>query len=435
MRHSSLHRFRGSALAGCGPALLAGAVCLPAAAADPDLADQAATYRKQLARQVMPYWYDTAIDWERGGYVLADDGEGNRGGARDKQLVSQARMVWGFSLAHRIGLSDGRRDYLKAAQHGVRFLLEHFRDADRGGYFWMADLDGKPVNDRKNLYGESFVIYALVEYFRAGGEKEALEHAMELYSAIQRHTHDAVHGGWGEHYTRDWRLVSAQDERVEVELAGKKSANAHLHWMEALTELYDATRDPGVKASLEEALRVNCAWFYPPDPAAAAFHREFDWAPVRGGRSDGLSYGHNVEFAWLMIRAERTLGREPSWSHFEAYLDHALAHGVDQDRGGLFYTGASNEPARNRDKVWWSQSEWMAALTEALLHQKNATYREALAKLIGFLDRYQIDPADGIWFDTVAEDGSPKRPSKAHNWKANYHDVRALVKFIDAFTR
>lgn len=416
-------------------ALLTAPLPAQSEAADAVFANQAAAYRLQLAQQVFPYWYDTAIDWQRGGYVLADDGRGNRGDARDKQLVSQARMVWGFALAHRIGLSDGRRDYLKAAQHGVRFLLEHFRDAEQGGYFWKTDLEGKPLNDRKNLYGESFVIYALVEYFRAGGEKEALQHALDLYAAIQRHSHDPVHGGWGEHYTRDWQLVTAQDDRVEVELAGKKSANAHLHWMEALTELYDATRDPSVKASLEEALRINRVWFYPPDPAAATFHREFNWAPVRGGRSDGLSYGHNVEFAWLMIRAERVLGQEPSWSHFEAHLDHALAHGVDHERGGLFYTGAGNEAARNRDKVWWSQSEWMAALTDALRHEENPAYRAALTQLIDFLDRHQIDPADGIWFDTVGEDGSPKRPAKAHNWKANYHDVRALVKFIEAFAR
>jgi hypothetical protein len=32
--------------------------------------------------------------------------------------------------------------------------------------------------------------------------------------------------------------------------------------------------------------------------------------------------------------------------------------------------------------------------------------------------------------DSVAEDGAPLRTDKAHNWKANYHDVRALAKFV-----
>ena len=41
------------------------------------------------------------------------------------------------------------------------------------------------------------------------------------------------------------------------------SANAHLHWMEALTELYDVTHDRKVRKSLEECLRINVTYFYP----------------------------------------------------------------------------------------------------------------------------------------------------------------------------
>jgi hypothetical protein len=33
----------------------------------------------------------------------------------------------------------------------------------------------------------------------------------------------------------------------------------------------------------------------------------------------------------------------------------------------------------------------------------------------------------------VSADGRPVNRAKAHSWKANYHDVRALVKFISAF--
>ncbi|RME95644.1 MAG: hypothetical protein D6766_02720 [Verrucomicrobia bacterium] len=402
-------------------------------AGDDALAAHARFFEEQLRSQVMPYWYDTAVDWQRGGYVLADDGRDGRDEATEKQIVTQARMVWGFALAHRRGWSTAARDYLKAAENGYRFLLAKFRDPVQGGYFWSTDLEGRPLNDRKNLYGLSFVVYAFVEYFRAGGEQPALEHAMELYRVIQDRMHDDRHGGWGEHYTRDWRLVTEQDDQVVVELAGRKSANAHLHWMEALTELYDATRDPAVRASLEEALEINRKWFYPPEPARSAFHREFDWARVTGGRSDGLSFGHNVEFAWLMIRAQRVLGQAPAWEHFLAHVNHALRHGADADRGGLAYTAEADGRITNPDKVWWSQAEWVAALTDSLRHKPAPAHREALLRTLDFLRRHQIDPKDGIWRDTVAADGTVKRPHKAHNWKANYHDVRALVKFIDAF--
>lgn len=405
----------------------------PASAARTDLRRQAEAFRVQLAEKVLPYWYDTAIDWERGGYVLADAGGRPGRPATEKQIVTQARMVWGFAHAHLKGYRDGRRDYLKAAAHGYRFLQDKFLDPEHGGYYWKTDLTGQPVNDRKYLYGEAFVIYAAVEYHRASRDAEALRQALGLFETIQARCHDGAQGGWGEHYTRDWRLLTDQDDRIEVELAGMKSANAHLHWMEALAELYEATGDRRVKDALEEALRLNAVYFYPRAGGQAAFHRHPDWRRATGPRSDGLSYGHNVEFAWLMIRAEKVLGRRPSWDHFDSLLAHALECGYDHERGGLYNRGFGNEPATDTDKIWWVQSELLAALTDGLGRGPRADYERALLALLRFLDGHQIDPQDGIWRESVTAAGQPKSTAKAHNWKANYHDVRALVKFIEGF--
>jgi mannobiose 2-epimerase len=127
------------------------------------------------------------------------------------------------------------------------------------------------------------------------------------------------------------------------------------------------------------------------------------------------------------------LGREPSWNHFRAHLDHALKYGYDHQRGGLYSRGFDNQPATDTDKVWWVQAEMLAALTDALQHQAKPADSEALNKLLGFIETSQIDPKDGIWMDTVTAEGKPKVSAKAHNWKANYHDVRGMVKFIEAF--
>ena len=107
-------------------------------------------------------------------------------------------------------------------------------------------------------------------------------------------------------------------------------------------------------------------------------------------------------------------------------------HG-DQDHGGLYNRGSDNQPASDTSKVWWVQAEMMAALTDALLHQPDKKYEAALDKLSQFVLKNGTDPRDGIWLDTVAADGQPKSTGKAHNWKANYHDVRAIVKFVEAF--
>ena len=248
----------------------------PLASAAKEPVEYAREFHAQLVQKILPYWYDTAIDKQNGGYILSDDAAKKLPPATEKQLVTQSRMIWGFSHAHLKHLGDGKRDYLKAAEQGYRFLLAHFLDIQNQGYFWTTDLTGKPLDQRKLVYGESFVIYSLVEYYRASGNKEALRHAMDLYQVLQQHAHDAQHGGWREHFERDWKPILNQDAQVIVELAGLKSANTHLHLMEALTELYDATHDKAVRKSLAEALQINRTQFYPPDPGKSALHRQLD---------------------------------------------------------------------------------------------------------------------------------------------------------------
>jgi len=206
-----------------------------------------------------------------------------------------------------------------------------------------------------------------------------------------------------------------------------------LHLMEALTELYDATHDPEVRKSLEEAVKINATYFYPPNAGQSCFHRQLDWKPSTEPSSAGLSYGHNVEFAWLLIRAQKVLGQRPSWDHFNAHIEHALNHGYDHQRGGLYSRGMDDQPATDTDKIWWVQAEMLAALTDGLQHKQDRAYSEALDKLVDFVFKYQANPADAIWLDTVAADGTSKNTAKAHSWKANYHDVRAMVKFVEAF--
>jgi mannobiose 2-epimerase len=377
-----------------------------------DFAPAAREWRTSLSQKILPYWYDSALDVERGGYLLADDREGPNT-PEEKQLVTQSRMVWTFAHAHLNGYGDGSRNYLDAARHGYRFLIEHFRDPVNGGYYWKTDLEGRPVNDCKFLYGQGFVVYALIEYSRASGDRRAVRHAMDLYRVVQQHLHDTKHGGWIEHADRSWQRLAAGDPRNPVEVIGLKSANAHLHWMEALAELLE--------------------YFFPLPAGRSCLHRRPDWRPVADPESAALSYGHQVEFAWLMVRAEQVLGGPPSWEHFEAHLDHALEYGFDHRRGGLFSRGFDDAPATRTNKVWWAQAEMLAALTDAVRFRPKTEYADALSRLLGFVDAHQADPRDGIWLDTVAADGTPLSTAKAHSWKAGYHDVRAIVKFVDAF--
>jgi mannobiose 2-epimerase len=432
--HPSLitRRRFGRSLAAAGAAL--GLPPSVVAATNPfvSFAGEAAAWRRHLIERTIPYWLGT-VD-PTGGYALSDDAVRGRTAPWEKQVVSQARMVWGLALAHRGGLCLGSQACLLAAQHGVLYLRSRMRDPVHGGYYFAVQPDGSPRDPRKLVYGQAFVMYALVEWFRASGDQAALGDAMELYQLLQRRAHDASRGGWTEHFERDWTPLPLRAPNAIVEVAGLKSANTHLHLLEAFTELHSETRDPGVRASLAESIRLNQRHFYPRDASCSAFHFHPDWSPVDDPASAGLSYGHNVEFAWLMIRAEESLGRRPSWGHFHGHLEHCLRRGTDHVRGGIYNRGMRDEPASDTVKVWWAQAEWIAALTDGLRHKPgHAPSIAALRRVLAFMRDHATDARTGIWLDTVAADGTPRSTGLAHSWKTLYHDTRGLLKFVEAF--
>jgi mannobiose 2-epimerase len=204
--------------------------------------------------------------------------------------------------------------------------------------------------------------------------------------------------------------------------------------MEALTELADELDDGEVRRSLTEALDLSRRHLFPPDPRHTVEQVMPDWTPDPDA-GNPVSYGHNVESAWLMVRAERALGRTPSWEQFHEYLGHTLEYGFDHDRGGAYTLGPHDAPADRRHKVWWVQFELVAALTDALAARDDERYALALAKTLTFLERHMTDRRDGVAVQSVQENGRRDVARKAGHWKAGYHDVRAAVKLVQTFAR
>jgi cellobiose epimerase len=267
-----------------------------------------------------------------------------------------------------------------------------------------------------------------------------------------------VNGGWIEHFEADWRpiggspaatvgtgtaqpMVDAQIG-VGIGVVGAKSGEAHLELMAALTELHRVGQEAGassaapdlkVEDALAEALDVNLTHFFPADAGQAYPYRQADWQRPLGAKFREVTYGRNVEFAWLMLEAQEALGREPLWQRFDALLQHALKYGFDQEQGGLYAIGFGDRPALVTEKVWWAQAEMVAALTASVRQRAAPAHVQALEQLLGFLSSYQIDPNDGVWFDAVKADGSPWRTAKRHGRKTPLHELRAMVRFIETF--
>jgi mannose/cellobiose epimerase-like protein (N-acyl-D-glucosamine 2-epimerase family) len=140
-----------------------------------------------------------------------------------------------------------------------------------------------------------------------------------------------------------------------------------------------------------------------------------------------------IEFAWLLLHAQQALGIPGNWDHFESLLHHSLRYGFDHERGGFYFRGKPNEPASDTTKFWWVQAEGLSALTDAVGHLNSDEYDGPLTKLVNWILNYQIRSDDCVWIVSTDAEGRPQNVKKAGEWKAAYHEVRAITKFVHTF--
>jgi mannobiose 2-epimerase len=111
------------------------------------------------------------------------------------------------------------------------------------------------LQGRKQTYGQAFGIYSMAEYFRATGDREALELAERLFEDIEVHAFDPESGGYWEARGRSWEPID--DMRLsDIDLNAPFSMNTHLHLLEAYTGLVRASDKPRHRERLRAVLEI-----------------------------------------------------------------------------------------------------------------------------------------------------------------------------------
>ncbi len=407
---------------------------LSAQSTEKPAAPTARSCHELLRASLVDFYLPHCVDQTNGGYheTLGPDGKFQ---PTEKFLTLQARHLWFFS---RLARADIRRaESLEAAESGYRFLIEHFLDAQHGGYFTKTSREGVPTDRRKHVYPMSFVIYGLVEYANASGTVEPLDQAMELFADLEVHCYDQQHGGYREFFYDDWREITDPNENGYIGAIGTKTYNSHLHLMEALTALLRARPDAAVKQRLAELLQINTVTVKHPDYPCNIDGWNRDWTMIDTPRNLRASYGHDVECVWLALDAAEALGRPVDilrgWA--TALCGNSIQHGYDSQLGGFFYTGPLDGPSDDRKKEWWTQSEAMVAMLVMEKYfggSERPSYREIFEHTYDFVAAHHVvrtetDPPGG-WWATVKTDGAPMDfPSRTSMWQGAYHNGRALL--------
>ena len=384
----------------------------------------AAEAETELRGNILPFWISNARDPIRGGFhsFIGEDMAVRDDLPRGALLTS--RILWTFSAAYR-RYRDPK--YLEMAQWAYRDLVDRFLDRERGGLFWTVSADGRPVDAHKQVYGQAFGIYGLSEYYRATGDRGALERAIAIYSLVEEHAHDKEHGGYFDSLTREWRR-----ERGRGNLLGDapKSQNSHIHILEGFTNLLRVWPDEGLRRRQRELIELTLSRIIDPATHHLVLFMGDDWEPI--GR--GVSYGHDIELSWLLVEAADVQGDpgllERARREAVAIARVTNAQGVDAD-GGVFSEGNQAGPT-NRDKEWWEQAEAPVGFLDAYQISGDPAFLSDAMRSWRFIQDKVVDRVHGDWYDTLKRDGTPlARGTKLSVWKCPYHNSRSCMELID----
>lgn len=381
-------------------------------------------YRREVQQEfsrILDYWQRHAPD-PRGGFYGRVDAQNQPKPDAEKAIVLNARILWTFSAAYQ---RLKKKEHLDVARRAFEYLTAHFFDRKNGGVYWSVNADGTPGETKKQLYGHSFALYGLSEFYRATKHEPALAEAKALFRTMEERAYDPKHGGYIEGFAPDW---GPTDDYLMSKGELRKSMNTHLHLLEAYTNLLRVWPDPLVRKRTRELLTsAFLEHIIDSDSARMRLFFTEDWTV----KSPAISYGHDVEASWLLYETAEVLHEKPLLDRMKAVslnMAQATLDGLNPD-GALTYEIDPTTGHRNDERSWWVLAEQMVGYLNAYQLSGKVHFLEKSQRSWDFVKQYLRDLDGGEWFIGTNAALEPNRNAdKITAWKCPYHNGRACLE-------
>jgi cellobiose epimerase len=389
-------------------------------------------YQREMHHEldnILTYWKEHTPDLLNGGFIGKIDHDNKAYPEAPKGSVLNCRILWAFSAAYQL---THNREHLEMATRAYEYISRFFLDATYGGVYWTVDHKGTPLDTKKQIYALAFAVYGISEFYKASPGEAVKQAAISLYRDIVAHSYDKNDGGYIEALSRDWKELG--DLRLSPKDANeRKSMNTHLHVLEAFANLYSIWPDEILKQQLEELIQLFLDHIISPETNHLVLFFDDKW----NKKSDVISYGHDIEAAWLVQEAAELVDNKSLLEKVKRQsilLAEAAAKGLDAD-GGLWYEYDPAEDHWIRQKHSWPQAEAMVGFLNAWQISGNQEYLHRSWKSWQFVKEYMLDKKGGEWYWGVEADYIPMtKEDKAGIWKCPYHNSRACIELIRRIT-
>jgi mannobiose 2-epimerase len=378
-----------------------------------------------LTGNLLPYWLKNMVDNVNGGFYGRIDGNEKVYPDEDKGGILNARILWTYASAYRIYKDTS---YLRLASRAKEYIMVHFIDKLYGGAYRSVNAKGEPSDTRKQIYTQTFFIYAMAEYYRATGDKEALKTARDIFEAFEKYALDKESNGYFEVFTRDWHR--SRDKLIgETTISDEKTMNTHLHLMEAYTNLYRVWPDKRMAERLRNIAEIFLDHIIDKQTSHLICFMDKSWN--RTSMID--SYGHDIEASWLLCESANLLGDPDLLARVKKVsitIADAASEGLQTD-GSMLYEKDLATGHLPEERSWWVQSEAIVGYLNAYELSGDEKYLDKSVNCWNYTKQHLIDSKNGGWFSGVSESGVAGKGDKAGFWICPYHNGRMCMEVVE----
>lgn len=367
-------------------------------------------YQNTLLKNVIPFWEQHSVDWEKGGYFTCLDRTAKVYDT-DKFIWLQNRQLWLFSLL--CNQLEKRENWLRIAGEGAKFLAQNGRDP-QGNWYFSLTREGKPLVQPYNIFSDCFAAMAFSQYALASGEDWAKDVALQAYNNVLRRKENPK-GKYNKTYpgTRPIKALA-----VPMILANLSLEMAWLLQSDTLEEILDAT--------VTEVMND----FLDPERGLMFEHVTPDGSQVDCFEGRLINPGHGIEAMWFMMDIAQRRKNTQLINQAVDVMLNILNFAWDREYGGLYYfmdiNGNPPQQLEWDQKLWWVHLESLVALAMAYRLTGRDECWEWYEKMHDYAWSHFADPEHGEWFGYLNRRGEVLLNLKGGKWKGCFHVPRAM---------
>lgn len=343
----------------------------------------------------------------------------------NKSLVTQTRDIYSFSRAFMV---TGEIRYLEQARHAYEFLLEHGRDRNNGGWYFVVDSQGIPADcpNCNEFWNPNFFKWSFVQHYiplglgafcEATREEEVCSSFVDAKNELSS-MKDFVHGGYYERSNADYSNPEGKSFASTVDALNTHAFFSYQNGggLSEIRELASLTAEKFIGSFNQEEVLFGF-----PDLFTT------DWQ-VNQDQNQG-SVGHMLKASWMLSRAYLATNDERYREAAIVSINQVLNEGGWDPINGVPYTSfnwQTGEIDTAAAEYWQIEQAVNAGLSTWYITADKETRGRFLAmadNALGFFQSNVVDWSNGGTFALNSASGNVVNSDKGNSYKSEFHSV------------